>query len=185
MSHLTSKQVMQLLDGMIEAGEQVRLNAHLTLCGRCRQEFALQQALYRATKQQSLVKTSAGFTARVLAQTALREKEQSAVLKVLTRYGHLLAIVFGLGILSFALSTISGWSLTTKKLDALRPSDTLLDYSARVTAWLGQQFHQMAQKLTEFAGEQNLKLFFIAIFIILALTLFDRLVVQQFIKTRS
>src|SRR5690348_7135152 len=74
MEHLSTKQILQVLDGVIEPSEQEFIKKHLTACALCRKEVELQQAIAWSMRSQRLTEPSAMFTDQVMAQVAPQRK---------------------------------------------------------------------------------------------------------------
>ena len=86
MSHLTSEEIFQLLDGLLETSEQELLSQHISMCVRCRREVELHRAIDGVARRQPLVKPSARFTTTVM-QRIVAHDEESILYRVLRRSG--------------------------------------------------------------------------------------------------
>jgi hypothetical protein len=184
MSHLTSNHVLQMLDGALDPGEQQRLSAHVAGCRKCRQELALQRAIARSAKHQPLALPSPRFTATVMRRVRYYES-QSALLDFLMKHGIMLAMIAALAILGYALLVMPDWEMTKDKIQTLQPEKKITQIYVTANRELMQQVHEVGKKIIDLASEENAWLLGAAVLIIVLLALFDRLVMQQFMRIRS
>ena len=66
MNHLSTTEILQIVDGTIANGARTKLMLHLDSCPKCRAEVEFHRNLVRAAKSAPLERTSRGFTAGVL-----------------------------------------------------------------------------------------------------------------------
>ena len=94
------------LDGMIEAGEQRRLDSHLQHCSECRVQWELWQLLDRKLHAEPVPRPAPEFSQRVVGELIRLERRRNMqigiFLTVLTILAWALAIV-GAGVLAAAL----------------------------------------------------------------------------------
>lgn len=103
MKHLTTIEILHLVDGAIDSTEHEILEKHLAGCERCRQEVTLQRALINAGSRLPLVKTSTGFTSALMRLIVSGTKE-SFTMKILKNSGPALAMAIVLAIVGYAIS---------------------------------------------------------------------------------
>ncbi len=94
------------LDGMIEAGEQRRLDSHLQHCSECRVQWELWQLLDRKLHAEPVPQPAPEFSQRVVGELIRQERRRNMqigiFLTVLTILAWALALV-GAGVLAAAL----------------------------------------------------------------------------------
>ncbi len=94
------------LDGMIEAGEQRRLDSHLLRCSECREQWELWQLLDQKLHAEPVPQPAPGFSQRVVGELIRQERRRNVqigvFLTVLTILAWALALV-GTGVLAAAL----------------------------------------------------------------------------------
>jgi len=184
MNHLTDDQLLHLLDGTIAPTEHQRLNAHLAACKECRQKLAWQRAMTRSIKHQPLVAPSPRFTAAVMRRALVYER-QSAFVHFLVRHGTMLALIIGLSIVVYAFSTIPALEIMQEAIHKLPPEEKMTQYVALANRAFAQYLQSAGEKIIDLAGAENIRLFILAMLVMAALALFDRLVRQQLKRIRS
>lgn len=184
MSHLTSSHFFQLLDGTLDPSEKQRLSNHLETCEECRQELALQRAIARSIVHQPLISPSPRFTAAVLRRSLIHEK-QPAFVRFLVQHGTMLALIIGLSILAFSFATMDGWGTAKETIHNLQPEKKITQYYTAANSELMDYLQSVREKAIEVVGWENLRLFLLTAVIMLTLALLDKLVIRQFLRTRS
>jgi len=183
MSHLTSSRIFQLLDGVLDASEKQRVSNHLETCGECRQELAVQREIARSIKHQPLVVPSPRFTDAVMRRALIYER-QSAFVHFLVQHGTMLALIIGLTIIAFSLSTMEGWDTAKETIHNLQPEKKISQYYTVAGRQLTDYLQSIREKTIDVVGWENLRLFLLTAVIMLTLALFDKLVIRQFMRTR-
>ncbi len=183
MSHLTSSHIFQLLDGTLDPGEKQRLSNHLETCEECRRELSLQRAIARGIQHQPLFSPSPRFTAAVMRRAFLYEA-QSAFVHFLVQHGTMLALIIGTAIGAFTFSTMEGWDTAKQTIHNLQPEKKISDYYTVASRQCSEYFQIINEKIIDGIGSENIRLFLLTALIVLALALFDRLVIRQFMRTR-
>ncbi|MDE0429896.1 MAG: zf-HC2 domain-containing protein [Caldilineaceae bacterium] len=94
------------LDGMLDAGEQRRLDAHLQRCSDCRVQWQLWQLLDQKMQAEPVPQPAPGFSQRIVEELIRQERRRNLqigiFLTVLTVCAWALALV-GAGVLAAAL----------------------------------------------------------------------------------
>ncbi len=94
------------LDGMLDAGEQRRLDSHLERCSACRAQLQLWQLLDQKLRAEPVPQPAPDFSQRVVERLARQERLRNIqigiLLTVLTVFAWALALV-GAGVLATAL----------------------------------------------------------------------------------
>ena len=183
MSHLTSRQILQLLDHAVDAAEESRWQAHLFECLRCREELALQQAIARNVRQQPLHMTSPRFTAAVMRRARLHER-QSLVLRFLMKHGTIMALVLAAITLGYGVSMLSFGRLESIAHELEQPANKMQQYYTDTHRLFLNQMDELADKMRDAANEENAKLLLTGVLIIFFLAVLDRFVLRPLAKMR-
>ncbi len=102
MSHLTTNQVLQLIDGTLDYAAQAQCTSHLAVCERCRKEMELQKSLTKALRTQSLVETTPSFIRGVMIQI-LPQAQKSWKARLVDNLGNIFGMATVLAVLGYAI----------------------------------------------------------------------------------
>ncbi|HWP82192.1 MAG TPA: zf-HC2 domain-containing protein [Bacteroidota bacterium] len=103
MTHISTTQLMQFIDGTLLSDEREPVEAHLAQCPACRNELSLQQAILKAARAQKFVRPSKGFSAGVM-RRILPRYERSFADRFLQNVGPLGAMACVIAIMWYAVS---------------------------------------------------------------------------------
>ena len=183
MSHLTTREIFQIVDGTIANGEKTKLFVHLEACQRCRQEIQLHRGLGQAAREVPLSRPSKGFTSRVVGKIA-PESEKSWVSRVVDNLGNILAMGLVLSVVWYAVYTAPASKSPTEPSGISKALTVYMEYYAKardvaskeIVNVVGEPKKEQASKT---AGVTKLTL--ISLLILVAI---DRFVVRRVIKVR-
>ena len=107
MDHLSFEMICRIADRRAEPIEEVRAQAHLEQCVRCRREVELQQSIVKASRLTASARVSSDFTKKTLA-AILPQKGKKWYEKLLQNMGNIIALALVLGFLGYISSITSG-----------------------------------------------------------------------------
>ena len=105
MNHLTTREILQIVDGTIANGEKTKLIVHLDVCDRCRQEVQFHRSIGQAVREFPLVRPSNEFTACILGKIAPAAKK-SWISRVVDNLGNIIAMGLVLSVVWYAVSMV-------------------------------------------------------------------------------
>ncbi len=183
MNHLTHTQVLQLIDQTLDPVEHERLQQHVAECSVCQKELELQRSITKVARQQPLVRTSAAFTKNVMARVLPREKD-SVLYRILLYAGNFFALIVVLGILGYALSTTSILRPAERLPEASEFVQSVSSYYKQAEEVFVQKTQEVLQSIAGGAAGDRGDLLLIVVVTIAVLAVFDRFVLQEFIRRR-
>lgn len=184
MNHLSSKEVLQLIDGSMLNGEKTRILVHLESCPRCRQEVEFSRNLERAARSAPLSKPSRDFTARVMGRVVPQSK-QSIATWFINNLANILAMALVLTVVWYAVSVKSQASPSTGPTVVSNALAVYSEYYAKVRALFpADRIKAIQTPVGEQSAETNKIVLFTAISIVILVAV-DRLVVRKVIRLRS
>ncbi|MEK6754692.1 MAG: zf-HC2 domain-containing protein [Bacteroidota bacterium] len=183
MNHLTTKEILQYVDGTILNGERTRVVDHLEVCARCRKELEFQRALGRIARQTPLETASTQLKERVM-ERVVPGKQHPWLQKVINNLGNVLAMAVVLGILGYALSTPTAWKSPEQPAVITDVLKTYSDLYGQAQQYLKTQSAKMqsTRVSTSSTGSERLILLtFLSLIILIAI---DGLVVRTIMRAR-
>lgn len=181
MKHLTTTEVFGIVDGTILDGEKTSVLQHLDECVRCRREVAFQKTLALAARNQSLMKPSKGFTARVMS-SALPSENRSLASRLLDNLGNVFAMMLVVGIVGYIVSGPALSGSAAGQSETYQLFKSFSDGYAKVNQFFSQQSFVAKQKVVETTSGMKILLFTIAALLFFAAL--DRFVLRQFLKMK-
>jgi len=180
MSHLTYKQIQDLADETA-GSEKERLIRHTAECNRCAREVAIQRSLARAAKEAPIIKTSFGFTRKVMETIAPAERG-TWLLRFFGGTGKTIAMIAVLGVIAYALTFLPGTAEVASEESEL--AKLFSGYYQQVSQFLVQESGRMSQAMTTQSSTEGSKILTMTVISLLALGLVDRFVLKPFLRAR-
>lgn len=184
MSHLTTSQILQVIDGTIANGMRTELLAHLEACPRCRHELDFQRKLERVAKSVPLAKPSRELTQNVLAKVAPRSGKSWAS-KLIDNLSSVLAMAFVLTIVYYAANipvTASAPSQPSVFSEAIK---AYVDYYSRAREFVSKNQVRLTGEPAKERSSKPEDVVLLTVVSILILVGIDRFVVRRMIKIRA
>lgn len=103
MTHLTTAQILQTVDGTADYAMQTAVTSHLAVCPRCRAEVEFHRSLLRTARRMPLARVSDRFTKTLMARIMHRKQHPGAVW-ILNNMGNMFAMMAVLGTLWLVLA---------------------------------------------------------------------------------
>ena len=184
MNHLTTTEILQVVDGTVANGVRTKVMVHLEMCSQCRGEVQFHRNLVRAAKAAPLVRPSKGLTAAVLDIVAPGTKK-SLSSKIVDSLGGILAMALVLSVVWYVLETPA--STSTSQQPSLFSSvvSTYVQYYAHAQELIAKQKALIigeSVKDRESSSTHAMVLTFISILLLVAI---DRFIVRRMIKIRT
>jgi hypothetical protein len=183
MNHLTTIEVLQIVDETTANGVRTKILAHLEVCPRCRQEVELQRRLLRVAKSTPLVRPSAQLKTRVLDAIDPRARP-TFVTRIVNNLGSILAMGMVLTVVWYVASNPAATGGTRQPSMF---SDAVKAYVEYYTRARDIVVHEKVRLIGEPAKNHPAKnddIVLMTVFSVLILVAVDRLVVRRFIKIR-
>lgn len=184
MSHLTTSQIFQVIDGTIANGARTELLAHLEACPRCRHEVDFQRKLERVAKSAPLTQPSQVFTANVISQVAPRSKK-SWTSKLIDNLSSVLAMGFVLTIVWYAANIPVTASSTTRPSVFSEVIKTYVDYYSRAREFVAKNQIRLTAEPPKERSSNTDDVVLLTVASVLILVGIDRFVVRRVIKIRA
>lgn len=186
MNHLSIEQVFRYVDGTLQSAESQQLEAHLSLCSRCRREIDLQRNLGRLAQGLPLVKPSARFTERVMVNI-IPKSQSSWVTKIVNNLGNAFAMMFVLGVLGYvlfspSLKTVEQPSQPSQFSEALK---TFSGFYEKFGKAVTQQSLQLTKGTATNSSGEGTKILLFTFLCLIALGTLDKFVLQKKIRLKS
>ncbi len=102
MIHLTTNQILQLIDGTLDYAGQAQCASHLAICERCRKEIELQKSLTKALQRQNIVETTPHFVRGVMMEI-LPQPKKSWKSRAVDNLGNIFGMATVLAVLGYAI----------------------------------------------------------------------------------
>jgi hypothetical protein len=183
MNHLTTREILQIVDGTIANGQKTKLLVHLETCQRCRQEVQFQRTLGQAAKEIPLTKPSKGFTPRILGTIAPGTRK-SWVTRIVDNLGNILAMGMVLTVVWYAVNIGPASKNPTEPSAISKAFAVYVEYYAKARDVASKE---VARIVVEPRKEQTSKtvdagtLTLISLLILVAI---DRFVVRRVVRIR-
>jgi hypothetical protein len=183
MNHLTTKQILQIVDGTIANGEKSKLIVHLEACDRCRQEIQFHRSLSQSVRELPLARPSKGFTARIVGKIA-PETKKSWISKIVDNLGNILAMGLVLSVVWYTVNMTPTSKSPVEPSGISKALTVYVEYYAKardaaskeITKIIGEPKKEQTPKTADVAT-----LTLISLLILVAI---DRFVVRRVIKIR-
>jgi hypothetical protein len=181
MNHLTTKEILQIVDGMIANGERTKLMMHLDACQRCRQEMQFQRSLGRAAKNAPLARPSNGFTARIVTRIA-PESRKSLMSKVVDNLGNILAMGLVLSVVWYAIMSAPPSKSSTEPSGISKALAVYVEYYAKARDVASKQLVRVVGEPDKNQTSQTTDVATLTLISLLILIAIDRFVVRRVIR---
>lgn len=137
MIHLTTKQVLQFVDGTLDYASQAQCTNHLAVCAQCRSEVEFQKTLAKVARRQPTVHPSGQFIPRVMGNI-IPQNRRTWANTVLDNLGNVFAM--------FVVLTVVGYAIANPSL--FTPQDTPSEPSA-LSQTIAATYGKIVQSFTE------------------------------------
>jgi anti-sigma factor RsiW len=185
MTHLTTKQVLQMIDGTLDYAGQAQCTSHLAVCERCRYEMEFQKAVAKAARHQPVVNTSAGFVRRVMLQI-VPERRKSWKTRLVDNLGNVLAMGVVLAILGYAISSPSVFQAQEQSSQQSFIPQAVSETYAKFVQSIAQRANDATKQIATSTGNEGTKMIALTILSLLILVGIDQFVLKKHsgIKTK-
>ena len=184
MSHLTTSQILQIIDGTIANGVRTQLLAHLEACPRCRREVDFQRKLERVVRSAPLAQPSHKFTQDVIAQVVPRSRKSWSS-KLIDNLSSVLAMGFVLTIVWYAANVPVTASSTTQPSVFSEVIKTYVEYYSRVREFVAKNQPGITAQPAKERSTNSGDVILLTVVSVLILVGIDRFVVRRVIKIRA
>jgi hypothetical protein len=183
MNHLTSSEVLQIVDETLANGVRTKIIAHLEICPRCRQEVEFQRKLLRAAKGAPLVRPSSELRAKVLNAVIPRDKK-SLLSKIVNNLGNIVAMGMVLSVVWYAGSRTSPSGESRQPSVFSEAVKTYVDYYARARDFVAKKQIQISGEPAKNAPKGSDNVVLLTVISIVVLVAADRYVVRRLLRVR-
>jgi anti-sigma factor RsiW len=184
MTHLTTHQLLQFIDGTLDYASQAQCTSHLAVCARCRKEVDLQKSIAKVSRSQRLVKAPGTFTQRVMARVApkIRPTWRS---RLVDNLGNVFAMAMVLAFLGYAISTPSMFNVQKETSQPSAFSKTITGAYESVIKALSVRTTEAAQKVTVSSDAEQTRVFVLTLISILILVVIDQFVLKRYVRMNT
>lgn len=183
MSHLTTSQIFQTIDGTIANGTRTELLAHLEVCSQCRQQLEFQRRLERLVGSAPLAKPSQKFTEGVIAKVAPRAGKSYAS-KLIDNLSSIIAMAFVLTVVWYAANISVAASPPAQPSVFSEVTKAYVDYYSRPREYVAEDLVQLMGKSAKEQSAKSEDIIVLTLVSVLILVGIDRIVVPRVIKNR-
>ena len=181
MTHLTTKQIVQVVDGTLDYASQTQCASHLAVCERCRHEIDLQKAIARVTRHQPVVTTSAGFAQRVMMQI-VPHVQKSWKTKLVDNLGNIFAMSMVLMILGYAVSTPAIFQASDPSTQQSIVPPAVSDTYAKMVDSFSKRANDVTKQVVTSSGNDSTKMISLMVVSLLILGAVDQFILKRFIR---
>jgi hypothetical protein len=178
MTHLTTKQILQLVDGTLDYASQAQCTSHLAVCEQCRKEVGLQKAISKVAHHQPLIRTSAGFVQTVM-RRVVPAHQKSWKTKVVDNLGNIFAMAMVLTVLGYAISSPSLFKMQEEPSQPSVVTQTISDTYAKFVQTFSQRANDATQKLVSSSSTEGSKIVSMTLISLLILAGLDQFVFKR------
>ena len=184
MTHLTTKQILQFVDGTLDYASQAQCTSHLAVCERCRHEVGFQKAVAKVSRHQALVPVSSRFTQNLMAQV-VPEMRTSWKTKFVDNLGNVFAMCLVLIILGYAVSTPSIFQVTDQAAQPSLIPPVVSDTYAKIVQSFSQRASDASKQVVTSSGNESTKTIGLAVISLLILAALDQFVLKRHLGIRT
>jgi len=179
MTHLTTKQVMQFVDGTLDYASQAQCTSHLAVCERCRREIEFQKALAKSSRRQPVARTSSDFVRRVMTRI-LPEPQRSWKTRLIDNLGNVFAMAMVLAILGYAVTNPALFRVQEQQSHPSQITQTFTDTYAKVVQAFSQKASAATKQVVNTTGRDNSEMISLTILSLFILVALDQFVLKRY-----
>ncbi len=183
MTHLTTKQIIQIVDGTLDYASQAQCTTHLAVCAQCRKEVEFEKAVAKVARRQTVVSPSKDFVrnvmGRIVPKTSATWKQ-----KVVDNLGNVFAMCMVLAILGYAISTPSLFQAPSGSPQQNIIPKYVSDTYTKIVESLSQRTTDVTKKMVSSSTDDRTKKISLTLFSLLILIGFDRFLQRRVMGTR-
>jgi hypothetical protein len=183
MNHLTTKQVLQMVDGTLDYASQAQCTSHLAVCQRCRNEIELQKAITKVSRHQPIANASAGFVRKVMLQI-VPERKKSWKTRLVDNLGNIFAMCMVLAILGYAISTPALFQAPEQSTQQSFIPPVVSETYAKITDAFSKRAKEATSQLTGSKGNDGTNMVSLMVLSLLLLAGIDQFVLKRFVGMR-
>ena len=183
MSHLTTREIFQIVDGTIANGEKTKLIIHLEACKRCRQEVQFHRSLGQAAKEVPLAEPSKGFTARIVGKIA-PETRKSWMSKIVDNLGNIIAMGLVLSIVWYAVNMAPASKSPIEPSALSKGLGVYVEYYAKARNAASKEIEKVVGEPKKEQTSKTADVTTLTLISLLILVVIDRFVVRRVIRIR-
>ena len=183
MNHLTTREILEFVDGTILDGQRTQVIAHLEACSRCRSEVEFHRTLVGAARRQPPHAPTRKFTDRVM-QRILPNGQHRWIQTIMNNAGGVIAMGIVLAVLGYALlsSNSSASPQPSMITEMVKVYD---DLYAKVQEFLKVQATKLESLSPKPRAIGSDKLILLTLLSLVALGAVDRWLIQPRIRARK
>lgn len=178
MTHLTTNQVLQFIDGTLDYAAQAQCTSHLAVCERCRKEIELQKQLTKAMRGHTIVPTTPAFARGVMTQI-LPHHAKTWKVRIIDNLGNMFGMATVLAVLGYAImnpSLFTSQQQTSKQ--TLIPQAVSETYDGFVQS-VSQKATTVLQQLGSAGGTESNRVISFTLVSLAVLVALDQLVLKK------
>jgi len=184
MTHLTTKQILQMVDGTLDYAAQAQCTSHLAVCERCRKEIEFEKAVARTARHQPVARTSAVFAGNVMLRVVPGLKK-SWKTRVVDNLGNIFAMCLVLAILGYAVSTPALYQAPDETTQQSFIPPVVSDAYGKIVDTFSRRANEATSQIVNSKSGDSTKMVSLMILSLLLLAGIDQFVVKRFVGMRT
>ncbi len=184
MTHLTTKQILQMVDGTLDYAAQAQCTSHLAVCDRCRREMEFEKAVARTAKHQPVVRTSAGFAGAVMLRVVPGLKK-SWKTRLVDNLGNIFAMCLVLAILGYAVATPALFQTPEDTTQQSIVPPVVSETYGKIVDSFSRHANEATNQLVSSKGNDSSRMISVMILSLLLLAGIDQFVLKRFVGMKT
>jgi anti-sigma factor RsiW len=180
MTHLTTKQVLQFVDGTLDYASQAQCTNHLAVCERCRKEVDFQKAIAKTSRRQPVVRTSSGFVRRVMTRV-VPQHEKTWKARVIDNLGNVFAMAMVLTILGYAITNPSLFKVQEQSSQQSVIPQSVSAVYAKIVQSVAERADVATKQVLTSTGTEGNKIILLTVVSLFILVALDQFVLKRYI----
>ncbi len=183
MTHLTTRQMLQMVDGTLDYASQAQCTSHLAVCERCRKEIEFQKSITKIARHQPLITTSREFVRKVMTNV-IPQRRKSWRVKLVDNLGNIIAMGLVLAVLGYAVTNPSLFqSADQSQEQSIVPQQVTDTYSKIINAF-SQTTSDATKKVIASSANESAKMISLTFISLAVLIGLDQFVLKRYLRIR-
>jgi len=184
MTHLTTKQVLQFVDGTLDYAAQAQCTSHLAVCPQCRKEVDLQKAIAKVSRTQPLVRASATLVRQVMARVA-PNRQVTWKTKLVDNLGNVIAMTLVLAFMGYAITSPSLFHVQQETPQQSVIVKTVVDAYNSVAKSISERANVATQKVALAPDSERSKALLLTLVSFLILISLDQFILKKYVGLKT
>jgi len=179
MIHLTTKQVLQFVDGTLDYASQAQCTNHLAVCAQCRSEVEFQKTLAKVSRRQPTVQPSGQFASRVMGRV-FPQKRKTVASTILDNLGNVFAMFVVLTVVGYAIANPSLFTPQDRPAQPSVLSQTIAATYGKIVQSFAERTKDATQTVVSTSTNDSSRVISMTIMTLLILIVLDQFVLKRY-----